>query len=202
MKKIIAALILMAAMPATGQAQSAASADSRGDYNRILIDQSAANGAQVDIDQVGDNNMITLQQIAGGQRGSMRLEGAGHQVQAVQQGPGDNSLALWVEGNANSSNLDQSAFAGGSNVMTIGQWGDRNSAQVTQTALAGANSLYLQQNGNDNFAGLAQNGDNNSLSLTQNGDSNSATLSQNGTGLGLSLTQWGGASISVTQTAP
>ena len=202
MKKFIAALIILAAMPSAAQAQSRASADSRGDNNRILIDQSAANGAQVDIDQVGDNNAVMLQQIAGGQTAAMRLAGTGHQVQATQQGPGDNNLAVIIEGQDNSSDLDQSALAGSSNAMTIGQWGDGNRAQVTQTALAGANSLYLQQNGNDNVAGLAQNGDNNSLSLTQNGDSNSAALTQNGNGLGLSLTQWGGASISVTQTAP
>lgn len=202
MKKTIGLLIAAFGLPAAAHAQSSANVASRGDGNHLLIDQSAANGAQINIDQIGDGNQIHLKQVSTGQAAALRIGGLGNTVQAHQQGPGTNALTLTVDGQDNSSQLEQFAFAGGSNVMTVGQWGSGNSATVAQTAYAGANTLSLQQNGNDNIASLAQNGDGNSLALAQNGNANSAAISQNGNGLGFSLTQSGGATIAITQTAP
>ncbi|HKY82141.1 MAG TPA: hypothetical protein VJM09_11810 [Sphingobium sp.] len=202
MKMIIAALVTALGLTTSAHAQSSVTATNRGNGNHILIDQSTANAGTVDIDQIGDGNGISLKQAGIGQGAVMRITGRANQIEAHQQGPGSNMLALTVEGQDNSSRLDQLALAGGSNAMVVGQWGDGNSAQVAQTAYAGGNTLSLQQNGHDNIASLAQNGDGNNLALTQNGDGNSAALSQTGNGLGFALTQSGGASITVTQTAP
>ncbi|PJG47321.1 hypothetical protein CAF53_03005 [Sphingobium sp. LB126] len=202
MKPMLALLpVLAVAVPFASMAQTSAEIVSLGRGNGILVDQSAANAAAVDVQQIGDGNALAVTQVGSGQSARLTIHGSANDIRLNQGGSGANGVELSLTGDGHLGRLDQFADAGGSNMMLLDQSGAANFATLSQTAYVGMNEMSLRQHGQDNSATMTQNGDDNRLALTQNGDGNAAALSQTGNGLGLALTQTGGAAITITQTA-
>lgn len=103
--------------------------------------------------------------------------------------------------------------SGQENTSVIRQYGEGNTAQVRQTSSVYGAFAIVGQIGADNTADVTQCGCGNFVDIIQDGNSNLSEITQTGRGnvfvhrqygdaLALSVAQYGGAQISVTQTGP
>lgn len=99
------------------------------------------------------------------------------------------------------------------NTAVIRQNGEGNTAEVNQTSSAYGAFSIIAQYGTENAVDVTQCGCGNFIDIIQDGTSNLSEISQTGRGnvfvhrqygdaLGLSVSQYGGAQISITQTGP
>jgi Curlin associated repeat len=99
------------------------------------------------------------------------------------------------------------------NITDIRQVGSGNTAEVSQTSSAYGAFTIIAQVGMDNVADVTQCGCSNFVDIVQDGTANVSAIEQTGRGnvfvhrqygdgLSLSVAQYGGAQISVTQTGP
>jgi hypothetical protein len=99
------------------------------------------------------------------------------------------------------------------NITDIRQVGSGNSAEVNQTSSAFGAFSIIAQVGMDNVADVTQCGCSNFVDIVQDGTANLSQISQTGRGnvfvhrqygdgLSLSVAQYGGAQIAITQTGP
>ena len=106
-----------------------------------------------------------------------------------------------------------SETTGQENLAIIRQNGASNIIEVTQTGSVYGAWTRVAQFGSDNKVGVAQCACSNVVDVIQDGSSNLSEISQTGAGnvfvhrqygdaLGLSVSQYGGAQISITQTGP
>ena len=100
-----------------------------------------------------------------------------------------------------------------SNIADIRQIGSGNTAEVSQTSSAYGAFTTIAQIGMDNAADVTQCACSNFVDIVQDGTANLSAIEQTGSGnvfvhrqygdgLSLSVAQYGGAQISVTQTGP
>ncbi len=103
--------------------------------------------------------------------------------------------------------------SGYDNTAVIRQNGEGNIAEVNQTSSAYGAFSIIAQYGTENTVDVTQCGCGNFVDIIQDGSSNLSEISQAGRGnvfvhrqygdaLGLSVSQYGGAQISITQTGP
>jgi len=106
-----------------------------------------------------------------------------------------------------------SGRSGPSKVSVVNQQGSGNSASITQTGTGSSAIAVIAQSGVGNvvdltqcncgnFAGVLQDGTGNLSEISQSGGGNVFLHQQYGDGLSLSVAQYGGAQISITQTGP
>jgi len=115
--------------------------------------------------------------------------------------------SLLAEAASNSESSDNE------NTAVVRQSGEGNAAEVRQTSSVYGAFTIIAQYGTENTADVTQCGCGNFVDIIQDGTSNLSEISQSGRGnvfvhrqygdnLALSVTQYGGAQISVTQTGP
>ena len=138
---------------------------------------------------------------------------------AAAQSSGDDPLTggLDLSPELGSSDLFAKSMAsessGYENTAVIRQQGAGNTAEVAQTSsVYGAFSIIAQygteniadvtQCGCGNFVDIIQDGSTNLSEITQTGRGNVFVHRQYGDGLSLSVAQYGGAQVSITQTGP
>ena len=103
--------------------------------------------------------------------------------------------------------------SGDENIAVVRQSGQGNRAEVSQTSSAYGAFAIIAQYGEDNLADVNQCGCGNFVDIIQDGNTNLSEISQTGRGnvfvhrqygdgLALSVTQYGGAQIAITQTGP
>lgn len=140
---------------------------------------------------------------------------------AAAQGSSEDSLlgTLDLKSQLSESNLfaeapsSSSESSGYENISEVRQNGEGNLAEVRQTGSAyGAfalvaqygteNTIDVTQCACGNFVDILQDGNSNLSEITQSGHGNVFVHRQFGDALGLSVSQYGGAQISITQTGP
>lgn len=141
------------------------------------------------------------------------------QAASAQISPeGDLAGSLDLEPKLEGSNLFAELRSGSEintnkNITDIRQVGSGNIAEVNQTSSAFGASSIIDQIGVDNVADVTQCSCSNFVDIVQDGTANLSQISQTGLGnvfvhrqygdgLSLSVAQYGGAQISVTQTVP
>lgn len=102
---------------------------------------------------------------------------------------GDESMTVVRQsGDGNIAQFNQTSSAYGA-FSIVAQYGTENTVDVTQCACG-------------NFVDIVQDGSSNLSEITQTGGGNVFVHRQYGEALGLSVSQYGGAQISITQTGP
>lgn len=111
------------------------------------------------------------------------------------------------------SQSSASSSSGRENIAVVRQQGMGNSAEVNQASSSYGAFSIIAQYGTDNIADVTQCGCGNFVDIIQDGSTNLSEITQSGRGnvfvhrqygdgLSLSVAQYGGAQISVTQTGP
>lgn len=140
---------------------------------------------------------------------------------AMAQGSGDDPLSgdldfeppLGPLGLYSESTEGFSSYSGSESTARLRQVGTGNTAEIRQTsssngALAvmaqygSGNTISVDQCACGNLADILQEGTGNVSGITQSGAGNVFIHRQYGDGLGLSVTQYGGAQIAITQSGP
>lgn len=102
--------------------------------------------------------------------------------------PYENTAVVRQYGEGHTANVNQTSSAYGAFTI-IAQYGTENTTDVTQC-------------GCGNFVDIIQDGTANESAITQTGRGNVFVNRQYGDGLSISVAQYGGAQISITQTGP
>ena len=201
MRRLLLSLV-PALWPAMALAQSTADVSSQGSAQSVIVDQSAAEGSRVAIDQIGNGGLLYVTQAGRSAEAEIRISGDDQTHSIVQQSAGIATLSLDSTGSRNSSDISQKVDESGRGEIALIQSGANNSAEIDQTTVAaGYNRLELSQLGDGNIARLTQDGADNRLQLTQDGNQQTADVRQMGNGLAFGLTQTGnGSAISIVQT--
>lgn len=100
----------------------------------------------------------------------------------------DNTALIRQNGEGNLAEVNQTSSAYGA-FSIVAQYGTENAVDVTQCACG-------------NFVDIIQDGSSNLSEISQTGSGNVFVHRQYGDALGLSVSQYGGAQISITQTGP
>jgi hypothetical protein len=168
----------------------------------LMVDPSALAENTVYVDQIGDNNAISITQETHSSTASVQLYNHGNSVSVTQGGvldSGGHAAHIYINGLDNILNATQLNM------------GDVDSGHILNaTILGNANQISSLQkdaktkiqtlniNGNTNMiSAIQQDAGNHSLSITLNGSGNSVTSSQTGSGSHtaiIDLTNGGGAS--------
>lgn len=181
----------------------------------IDLPMPAVSGRGAFIDQIGNDQVATIRQIAPNAYARVSQEGSSNEADVTQAGSGSAYVLASQDGSENFARIEQDGT--GQNVIYLSQQGTGNWAWSNQEALGalhnGArlfqsgnnNDMSLFQLGSDNRAVLTQEGNDNGMTAVQLGDGNRLTWIQQGSQLSdLQITQTGGADkngqLMVTQT--
>lgn len=142
---------------------------------------------------------------------------AGHaaaQVSSEDALLGDSDLKQQLEGGTlMAESASSSESSGYENTAVVRQYGEGNTAEVNQTASVYGAFAIVAQYGEGNTVDATQCGCGNFIDIIQDGNTNLSEIQQTGRGnvfvhrqygdnLALSVAQFGGAQISITQTGP
>lgn len=153
----------------------------------VEADESLSGG--VHIDQIGEQNTISLTQSKTDQLARFNQSGNQSRITLDQQGDANHFANITQNGDFNELDLSQSGSA--RQIASLEQTGNGNMLLANQSGSIDANGIFATQLGNDNLMSLTQTGSQNHASLTQNGSGNTMTASQIGDNNSLIWTQTG-----------